>query len=126
MPWIRFSKKFSRRSEHVLKTSWKHIQFYRRRLEDVFKKFLQVSISYLSQGTAKKVKSLEWSCLLIKGVSETNKNEAKELKGGFLEMWLGTLGAILLGNLLTGKETTRAGESEFRAGKGTIRAGQGF
>ena len=126
MPWIRFSKKSSRRSEHVLKTSWKHIQFYRRRLEDVFKKFLQVSISYLSQGTAKKVKSLEWSCLLIKGVSETNKNEAKELKGGFLEMWLGTLGAILLGNLLTGKETTRAGESEFRAGKGTIRAGQGF
>ena len=41
-------------------------------------------------------------------------------------MLLGTLGAILLGNLLTGKETTRAGESEFRAGKGTIRAGQGF
>ena len=127
MPWIRFSKKSSRRSEHVLKTSWKHIQFYRRCLEDVFKKFLQdVSISYLSQGTAKKVKSLEWSCLLIKGVSETNKNEAKELKGGFLEMWLGTLGAILLGNLLTGKETTRTGESVFTPGKGTIRAGQGF
>ena len=59
-------------------------------------------------------------------MSETNKNEAKELKGGFLEMWLGTLGAILLGNLLTGKETTRTGESVFTPGKGTIRAGQGF
>ena len=72
------------------------------------------------------VKSLEWSNLLIKSVTDTIKNEAKELKRGFLEMLLGTSGAILLGNLLTGKETTRAGESEFRAGKGTIRAGQGF
>ena len=34
-------------------------------------------------------------------------------------MLLGTLGASLLGNLLTGKGTIRAGE-------GTIRAGQDF
>ena len=47
------------------------------------------------------------------------KNEAKEEKGGFLGMLLGTLGASLLGNLLTGKRTIRAGE-------GTIRAGQEF
>ena len=49
------------------------------------------------------VKSLEKSGLLIKGVSETIKNEAKKLKGGFLSMLLGTLGASLLGNLLIGK-----------------------
>ena len=47
------------------------------------------------------------------------KNEAKEEKGGFLGMLLGTLGASLLGNLLTGKRTIKAGE-------GTIRAGQEF
>ena len=63
------------------------------------------------------VKSLEESGLLMKGVSETIKNEAKEQKGGLLSMLLGTLGASLLGNLLTGKGTIRAGE-------GTIRAGQ--
>ena len=48
------------------------------------------------------VKSLEESGLLIKDVSEIIKNEAKEQKGGFLGMLLGTLGARLLGNLLTG------------------------
>ena len=32
------------------------------------------------------VKSLEESGLLIKGISETNKNEAKEQKGKFLPM----------------------------------------
>ena len=45
------------------------------------------------------VKSLEESGLLIKGVSETIKNEAKEEKGGFLKMLLGILGASLLENL---------------------------
>ena len=50
------------------------------------------------------VKSLEKSCLLIKDVSETIKNEPKEEKGGFLRMLLGTLGASLLKNLLTGKD----------------------
>ena len=39
------------------------------------------------------VKSLEESGLLIKGVRETIKNEAKEQRRGFLEMLLGTLGA---------------------------------
>ena len=58
----------------------------------------------------KMLKSLEESGLLIKGVSEAIKNEAKEQKGGFLSMLLGTLGASLLGNLLTGKGTIRAGE----------------
>ena len=45
-------------------------------------------------------KSLEESSLLIKGVSKTIKNEAKEQKGGFLRMLLGTLGASSLGGTL--------------------------
>ena len=49
------------------------------------------------------VKSLEASGLLIKGVGETIKNEAKEQKRGFIGMLLETLGASLLGNLLTEK-----------------------
>ena len=49
------------------------------------------------------VKSRQESGLLIKGVSETIKNEAKEQKRGFLSLLLGTLGARLLGNVLTGK-----------------------
>ena len=59
------------------------------------------------------VKSLEESGLLIKGVSETIKNEAKEQKAGFLGMFLGTLGASLLGNLLSGKGTIRTGEEQL-------------
>ena len=57
------------------------------------------------------LKSLEESRLLIKGISETIKNEAKEQRGGFLGMLLGTLYASLLGNLLTGKDTVGAGEN---------------
>ena len=72
------------------------------------------------------VESLKESGLLIKDVSETIKNEAKEQKGGFLGMLLGTLGASLLGNLLTGKGTIRAGKGTIRAGEGTIRACQDF
>ena len=41
----------------------------------------------------KVVKSLEKFGLLIKGCSETIKNEAKEQKGGFLGVLLGTLDA---------------------------------
>ena len=67
----------------------------------------------------KMIKSLEESGLLIKGVSETIKNKAKEQKGEFLGMLLRTLRASLLGNLLTGKGTIRAGE-------GTIRGGENF
>ena len=53
--------------------------------------------------TISKVVLFEESGLLIKGVSEIIKNEAKEQKGRFLGMLLGTLGASLLGNRLTGK-----------------------
>ena len=64
------------------------------------------------------VKSLEDSGLLLKGVSETIQNEAKEQKGGFLSMLLGTLGASLLGNILAGKEMNKNGEGIVRAGYG--------
>ena len=54
--------------------------------------------------------SLEESGLLIKSVSETIRNETKEQKGRFLSMLLGILGASLIGILVTGKDTIRAGE----------------
>ena len=41
------------------------------------------------------IQALENSNILIKGVTETIKNETKEQKGGFLSMLLGTLGACL-------------------------------
>ena len=63
------------------------------------------------------VKSLEESGLLIKGLSQTVQNEAKEQKVGFLRMLFGTLGPSLLGNLLTGKNKIRAGEGRIRAGQ---------
>ena len=56
------------------------------------------------------VKSLEEQGLLIKGISKTIENEAKEQKGGFLGMLLGTLVASLLGNLLTDKGAIRSGQ----------------
>ena len=71
------------------------------------------------------VKSLEDSGLLLKGVTETVQNEIKEQKEGFLSMLLDTLGASLLGNLLTGKGMYRArkGKGINRAGGGIVRAG---
>ena len=53
---------------------------------------------------------------MIKNVSEAIKNEAKEQKGGFLRMLLGTLGASSLGNLLTDKGTIKP-ESIIREGQ---------
>ena len=60
---------------------------------------------------------LEDSGLLIKRVSETIKNEAKEQKGGFLRMLLGTLGASLLGNMFASKGVMRADEDMSKAGQ---------
>ena len=70
------------------------------------------------------VQALEVSNILLKGVPKTIKNETKEQKGGFLSMLLGTLGASLLGNLLTGKGIVRAGSGN-KKGKGIVRAGSG-
>ena len=73
------------------------------------------------------VKSLEDSGLLLEGVTETVRNEVKEQKGWFLSMLLDTLGASLLGNLLTGQGVNRVGNGKGinRAGEGIVRAGYG-
>ena len=72
------------------------------------------------------VKSIENSGVLLKVVSETIQHEAKEQRGGFLSMLLGTLGASLLGDILSkglsGKGVIRAGEGTVRAGYGSKRA----
>ena len=65
------------------------------------------------------VKSLEESGLLIKRVSEMIEKEVKEQKVIFIPMFIGTLAAFVLGNMLRGPGVIRAGE-------GTIRAGQNF
>ena len=65
------------------------------------------------------IEALENSGILLKGVSKTIENETKEQRGGFLSMLLGTLGASLLGNLLTG------GKGIMKAGDGIVRAGEG-
>ena len=65
------------------------------------------------------IEALENSGILLKGVSKTIENETKEQRGGFLSMLLGTLGASLLGNLLTG------GKGMMGAGEGIVRAGEG-
>ena len=65
------------------------------------------------------IEALENSGILLKGVSKTIENETKEQRGGFLSMLLGTLGASLLGNLLTGKGIMRAGDGIVRSGNGS-------
>ena len=67
-------------------------------------------------------KSLENSGVLLKGVSETIQHEAKEQRGGFLSILLGTLGASLLSDVLS---KGLSGKGVIRAGEGTIRAGYG-
>ena len=61
-------------------------------------------------------KSLEESGLIIKGISETIKNEATEQKG-FFPMLLGTLASSIFGNTLTRKRVIRAAEGVIRAGR---------
>ena len=65
------------------------------------------------------IEALENYGILLKGVSKTIENETKEQTEGFLSILLGTLGANLLGNLLTG------GKGMMRAGEGIVRAGEG-
>ena len=63
------------------------------------------------------IEALENSGILLKGVSKTIENEKK--KRGFLSMLLDTLGASLLGKLLSG------GKDIMRAGDGIVTAGEG-
>ena len=55
------------------------------------------------------VQALEDSNILLNGFTKTIKNETKEQKGGFLSILLGTSGASLLGNLLSGKGIVKSG-----------------
>ena len=72
------------------------------------------------------IEVLENSGILLKGVTKTIENETKEQRGEILGMLLGTLGASLLGNLLTGgKGIMREGDGIVRAGDGMVRAGEG-
>ena len=75
-------------------------------------------------GRLKIIQVLEDSNILRKRVTKTIKNETKEQKGGFLSTLLGTLGASLLGNLLSGKRIVRAGSGNNK-GKGVVRVGYG-
>ena len=72
------------------------------------------------------VKSPEDSGVLLKRASETIQNEAKEQRGGFLSMLLGTLGASLLGDVLSkglsGRGVISAGEGAIRTGYGSKRS----
>ena len=75
------------------------------------------------------IQALEDSDILLKGVTKTIKNETKEQKEGFLRMLLGTSGASLLGDLLTGKGILRVGSgrplsstSKNKKGKGIVGA----
>ena len=68
------------------------------------------------------VQVFEDSNVSLEGVIKIIKNENKELKGGFLSMLLGTLGAGLFGNILAGKGIVRAGCGN-KKGKGIVMAG---
>ena len=78
------------------------------------------------------VESLKESGFLINGVSKTITNEAKEQKWDFLGIFSDTLGASLLGILLTGNGVKRPkfynipDWGVMREREGTIRAGQSF
>ena len=74
------------------------------------------------QDLLKIIKSLEDSGIILDGITKAIKDEVKEQKGGFLSMLLCTLGASLLGDLLTKNLSDRG---VIRAGEGTIRAGYG-
>ena len=65
------------------------------------------------------IEASENSGILLKEVKKTIENETKEQRGRLLSMLLGTLGANLLGNLLSGKGIMRAGEGIVRAGEGS-------
>ena len=68
------------------------------------------------------VQALEDSNIFLKGVTKKIKNETRRQEGSSLGMLLGTLGATLLGNLITKKGIVRAGSGN-KKGKGIVRAG---
>ena len=81
-----------------------------------------------TNGITKTVQAHEDSNILLKRVTKTVKNETKEQKEGFLNMLLGTLGASLLGNLLSEKRgiVENQGQGIVRVGYGAKGADYGF
>ena len=69
--------------------------------------------------------ALENYNILLKRVTKAIKNEAKEQKERFLAILLGTLGASLLGNLLSWKGSVRAGSGKKKE-KAIVRTGYGI
>ena len=67
------------------------------------------------EGIIKIVKSIEFSGLSTKNVTQTTEYEVKEQGAGFLGMLLDTLGVSLLENMLAGKGSIRTGEGAIRA-----------
>ena len=65
-------------------------------------------------GIMKIVQALEHASILLKGATEAIKHETKKQNGGLLSMLLGILAASVLGNVLTGRGTVRAGEGFLR------------
>ena len=59
---------------------------------------------------------------MLNGVTKTIKIETKKQKKGFLGILLCTLGASLLGNMVTGKGMLRAGYGN-KEGKGMLKTG---
>ena len=55
------------------------------------------------------VQALKDSNILLKRVTKTIKTKTKEQTWGFLNILFGTLGASLLGNMLSGKGILKAG-----------------
>ena len=68
-------------------------------------------------------KVLEDHNISLKGIIKTAQNEVKYQRSGFLSMLMGTLGASLLGDILS---RGLLGKGIVRAGEGTVRAGEGI
>ena len=65
----------------------------------------------------KVVQTLEDSNTFLKGFTKTIKSETKEQKGRFLGTTVGTIGSILLGNVLSGKGIAGASSENKKSKK---------
>ena len=70
--------------------------------------------------------SLEDSSLLIKLIIQTMDNKAGEHRGWILGMFLGILGASLLGNISARKRVVETCNGVAQTGDGVFRSGSDF
>ena len=94
--------------ELILTTRQQLVQEFKKRIHGSGTTTLIISNEEMND-IMKFVQGLEDFNILLKGVTKTIKNETKEEDGGFLSILLGTLGASLLGNLLSGIGIVRTG-----------------